>query len=88
MAKDREKLLDQQQIVRMYGISKKEIQKYFPRPQLKTVRGRGGGRWKIGVWPEEQVEKLLKHTAESKGDRKNDYFFGHWAMDHVYFIFS
>lgn len=66
MAKDREKLLDQQQIVRMYGISKKEIQKYFPRPQLKTVRGRGGGRWKIGVWPEDQVEKLLKHPEIAK----------------------
>ena len=66
MAREREKLLDQQQIIRKYGISKKEIQSFFPKPQLKTVRGRNGAHWKVGVWPEEQVEKLLRHPEIAK----------------------
>ena len=72
MVKDRERLLDQQQIIRKYGISKKEIQKYFPKPILRTVRGRNGAHWKAGVWPEEQVEKMLRHPEIAKSiEQKN-----------------
>ena len=57
--KDREKLLDEKQITRQYGLTKNQIRKYFPKPQLRTVRAKSGAWWKIAVWPEEQVRKTL-----------------------------
>ncbi len=59
-AKD-DQLLSQQQIIREYGVTRKLIQKYFPKPRLQTVRMRNGAFWNIGVWPREQVEKTLQH---------------------------
>ena len=46
------KLLDEKQIMRQYGLTKNQIRKYFPKPQLKTVRTRSGAWWKVSVWPE------------------------------------
>ena len=53
-------LLNQQQIIKQYNISKAIIRQYFPKPQVKTVRSRSGAYWSIGVWPKEQVEELVK----------------------------
>ncbi len=58
--RDHEEVLTQQEIIRRYGLTKKQINAYFPKPQVRTVRGRGGSWWKIGVWPVEQVEKTLQ----------------------------
>ena len=58
-SKTKEKLLDEKQIIRQYGLTKNQIRKYFPKPQLKTVRTRNGAWWKVSVWPEEQVRKTL-----------------------------
>ena len=64
MAKNRnngskEKLLDEKQIMRQYGLTKNQIRKYFPKPQLRTVRTKSGAWWKVSVWPEEQVRKTV-----------------------------
>ena len=59
-------LLDQQQIIRQYGLTKNMIRKYFPRPQVKTVRGRHGAQWTIGVWTEDEVRKMLEHPEIAK----------------------
>lgn len=59
-------LLDQQQILKRYGLTKAVIRKYFPKPQVKTVRGRHGATWTIGVWPEEQVRQMLSHPEVAK----------------------
>ena len=66
-------LLSQQQIIREYGISKNQIHKYFPKPQLQTVRMRNGAYWKIGVWPRKQVEEMLQHPeiAKSIEEKRN-----------------
>ena len=61
--KDREKLLDEKQITRQYGLTKNQIRKYFPKPQLRTVRAKSGAWWKIAVWPEEQVRKTLTRIS-------------------------
>ena len=52
--------LTQKQIIRKYGLTKNQIQRYLPRPQVKQVRGRGGSYWTVGIWPAEQVEKALQ----------------------------
>ncbi len=59
-------LLDQQQIIRQYGLTKNMIRKYFPKPQVKTVRGRHGAHWTIGVWPEDEVLRMLEHPEIAK----------------------
>ena len=59
-------LLDQQQIIKQYGLSKACIRKYFPKPRVKTVRGRHGATWTIGVWTEEQVQQMLTHPEVAK----------------------
>ena len=53
-------LLDQQQIMKKYGLNKAVIRKYFPPAQVRTMRGRGGGRWTVGVWPESEVQRVLE----------------------------
>ena len=71
--KNTSELLDQQQIIRRYGITKNQIHRYFPKPRLKRVRARNGGFWHIGVWPKEQVEEMLQHPeiAAAIEARKN-----------------
>ncbi|MCR5136197.1 MAG: helicase [Oscillospiraceae bacterium] len=66
-------LLDQQQIIRRYGIGKKLIHRYFPKPQIIRVRGKGGSWWSLAVWPEEQVVRMLRHPEIEKAleERKN-----------------
>ena len=64
--KEKSDLLDQQQILREYGLTKALIRKYFPKPQVKTVHGRRGAHWTIGVWPREQVEQMLSHPEVAK----------------------
>lgn len=55
--------LTQKQITRRYGVSRKQIQQYFPRPQLKKVKGRGGAWWNVPVWPVQQAEKAMQNPA-------------------------
>ena len=71
--KNTSELLDQQQIIRRYGITKNQIHRYFPKPRLKRVRARNGGFWHIGVWPKEQVEEMLQRPeiAAAIEARKN-----------------
>ena len=57
---NKDSTLTQNQIVRKYGLTKNQIQRYLPRPQVKRVRGRGGSYWTVGVWPVDQVEKALQ----------------------------
>ena len=59
-------LLTQRQIIQEYGVSKNQIHRYFPKPQLQTVRMRNGAYWNIGVWPREQVEKAIQHPEIAK----------------------
>ena len=70
-------LLTQRQIIEEYGVSKNQIHRYFPKPQVKTIRKRNGVYWNIGVWPREQVEQQLKHpeiarTLEEKQNAANE----------------
>ena len=64
--KEENDLLDQKQILNCYGLTKAVIRKYFPKPQVKTVHGRHGAHWTIGVWPREQVEQMLTHPEVAK----------------------
>ena len=66
-------LLTQRQIIQEYGVSKNQIHRYFPKPQLQTVRMRNGAYWNIGVWPREQVEKAILHPeiARSLEEKRN-----------------
>ena len=58
-----ETMLSQRQIIQKYKLNRALIRDHFPKPQVKTVRGRGGSHWTIGVWPESQVEEVLKGPA-------------------------
>ena len=58
--------MTQHQIICKYGISKKMMQRYFPKPQIRRVRGRGGSWWNIAVWPADQVERMLRHPEISR----------------------
>ena len=53
-------LLDQQAIIKKYHITKPMIRKYFPKPELLTVRTRQGGWYHMGFWPQETVEETLQ----------------------------
>ena len=66
-------LLTQRQIIQEYGVSKNQIHRFFPKPQLQTVRMRNGAYWNIGVWPREQVEKAIQHPeiARSLEEKRN-----------------
>ncbi len=68
-----EGLLTQRQIIEQYGVSKNQIHRYFPKPQLRTVRMRNGAFWNIGVWSQEQVEKMLHHPeiARTLEEKRN-----------------
>ena len=68
--KSKHNLMSQHQIVEQYGIPKKMIRQFFPKPQLKTVRMKGGAYWNIGVWPREQVEKMLEHPEIARIQEK------------------
>ena len=61
-----ETLLDQQQILKQYGLTKAVIRKYFPKPRVKTVHGRHGATWTVGVWPEDEVLRMLEHPEIAK----------------------
>ena len=66
-------LLTQRQIIQEYGVSKNQIHRFFPKPQLQTVRMRNGAYWNIGVWPREQVEEAIQHPelAKSLEEKRN-----------------
>ena len=66
-------LLTQRQIIQEYGVSKNQIHRFFPKPQLQTVRMRNGAYWNIGVWPRELVEKAIQHPeiARSLEEKRN-----------------
>ena len=58
--------LEQHEIIKRYGLTKAMIRKYFPKPQVKTVRGRHGASWTVGVWPEDVVQRMLEHPEIKK----------------------
>ena len=58
-------VLTQQQIIRKYGLSKNQIHKHLPKPEIKRVRARNRGWWTIGVWQENQVLQALKNPELS-----------------------
>ena len=72
-AKQNDQMLTQQQIIQKYGITKKMIQRHFPKPQVRRVRGRGGSWWNVGVWPIDQVENMLTHPeiARTLKEKRN-----------------
>ncbi len=75
MAKNRKKnetLLTRQQIIRKYNISKKLIQNCFPKPEIISVRGRGGSWWTMEGWPENVVEEAMRHPEILKVIRGNE----------------
>ena len=63
---NREKLLTRQQIIKKYGITKKLIQQFFPKPEIIRVRGRGGSWWTLEGWTAEDVEKAVRHPEIQK----------------------
>ena len=71
--KSHTELLDQQQIIRRYGVTKNQIHRFFPKPQLKRVRAKNGGFWHVGVWSKEQVEEAIKQpeVAEAIEERRS-----------------
>lgn len=73
--KQNEMLLTQQQIIQRYGISKKAIQRWFPKPQIRRVRGRGGSWWHVGVWSVDQVESMLSHPEIARILKEKRSFF-------------
>ena len=64
--KEKVKLLTRQQIIKKYGLTKKQIQAYFPKPEIIHVRGRGGSWWTMEGWPETAAEEALKHPELQK----------------------
>lgn len=60
MTKHKSDWLDQQQIMKEYGVTKAMIRTAFPKPRVRTVRARSGAVWTIGVWPRTQVEQTLE----------------------------
>ena len=65
-------LLTRQQIIKQYNITKKLIQAYFPRPEVVTVRGRGGSWWTTEGWPEDVVERAMLHPEIQKAIKERD----------------
>ena len=59
-------MLTRQQIIKKYNITKKLIQTCFPKPQVISVRGRGGARWTAEAWPEDAVEEAIRHPEIQK----------------------
>ena len=67
---NREKLLTRQQIIKKYGITKKLIQQFFPKPEIIRVRGRGGSWWTLEGWTAEDVEKdMHKQPGQLKSEK-------------------
>ena len=64
--KNKEKLLTRQQVIKKYGITKKLIQQYFPKPEIIRVRGRGGSWWTMEGWPEDAAERAARHPEIQK----------------------
>ena len=64
--KNKAKLLTRQQIIKKYGITKKLIQQYFPKPEIIRVRGRGGSWWTMEGWPEDAAERAVQHPEIQK----------------------
>ena len=64
--KNKAKLLTRQQIIKKYGITKKLILQYFPKPEIIRVRGRGGSWWTMEGWPEDAAERAARHPEIQK----------------------
>ena len=64
--KEKEKLLTRQQIMKQYGISKRMILDYFPKPEIIRVRGRSGSWWTMEGWTAEAAEKAVLHPEIQK----------------------
>ena len=52
--------LDQQAIIKQYHVTKPMIRKYFPKPELLTIRTRHGGWYHMGFWSQETVEEVMQ----------------------------
>lgn len=61
-----DKLLTRQQLIKKYGITKKLIQQYFPKPEIIHVRGKGGSWWTMEGWSTDNVEKAVQHPEIQK----------------------
>ena len=64
--KEKERLLTRQQIIKKYNITKKNIQEFFPKPEIIKVRGRGGSWWTMEGWTEATAEKAVMHPEVQK----------------------
>lgn len=64
--KNREKLLTRQQVIKKYGITKKLIQLYFPKPEIIHVRGRGGSWWTMEGWSADDADRAVCHPEIQK----------------------
>lgn len=64
--KNKVNLLTRQQVIKRYGITKKLIQQYFPKPEIIHVRGRGGSWWTMEGWPEDAAERAVQHPEIQK----------------------
>ena len=53
--------LTQKQVIRKYKLNRQLIRDCFPKPEVRTVRGRSGGYWTEPGWTEAAVEQALQH---------------------------
>jgi len=58
--------LTRQQVIKKYGITKKLIQLYFPKPEIIHVRGRGGSWWTMEGWSADDADRAVRHPEIQK----------------------
>lgn len=75
MAKSKQKktmLLTRQQVIKKFGLNRKLVRDYFPKPEIIRVRGRGGSWWTMEGWPEEAAAKAVRHPEIQKLFRERE----------------
>ena len=58
--------MTRQQVIKKYGITKKLIQLYFPKPEIIHVRGRGGSWWTMEGWSADDADRAVCHPEIQK----------------------
>ena len=58
--------MTRQQVIKKYGITKKLIQLYFPKPEIIHVRGRGGSWWTMEGWSADDADRAVRHPEIQK----------------------
>ncbi len=56
----------QKQVIKKYKLNRQLIQDCFPKPVVRTVRGRSGGYWTEPAWTEEMIQEALQHPQIQK----------------------